>query len=127
MTSLLRRCAAFLLLVAGTAHAGSVSPYSAEACNAALAAGKPVVLEVHADWCPTCRAQAPIVQSLVKTPKYDAFTVFVVDYDQQKDVRKQFNVARQSTLIVFSQGKEVTRSTGDTAVEAIAAQFDKAL
>ncbi len=122
-----RVAAAALLFATGVVQAGSVSPYTAEACNAALAAGTPVVLEVHADWCPTCRAQAPIVQSLVKDPKYDKFAVFVVDYDKQKDVRKQFNVARQSTLVVFSGGKEVGRSTGVTAPEAIAAEFDKAL
>ena len=122
-----RFAAAALLLAAGVAHAGSISPYTAEACSAALAAGTPVVLEVHADWCPTCRAQAPVVQALVKDPKYEKFTVLVVDYDKQKDVRRQFNVARQSTLVVFSGGKEVSRSTGVTAPEAIAAEFDKAL
>jgi thioredoxin 1 len=32
--------------------------------------GKSILVEVHAPWCPTCRAQAPIVNELLKKKEY---------------------------------------------------------
>lgn len=126
--SLFARLAAVLsLFLATVAHAGSVTPYTADAYSQALTAGTPVLVQVHADWCPTCRAQAPVVAKLAADPKYAAFTVLVVDYDAQKDVRKQLNVPRQSTLLVFKGGAEVARATGITSADSISALLDKAL
>src|SRR4051794_18915025 len=72
MTILPRRifnCAilAAALLVAGgfsTAWAGTAVPFSAAAFKAAQAAGNPILVEIHADWCPTCKAQVPILDKL---------------------------------------------------------------
>jgi hypothetical protein len=36
-------------------------------------------------------------------------------------------IAQQSTFVVFRNGKEVARSTGETNKDAIAALFDRAL
>ena len=40
------------------------SVYSAEAFKAAQASGSPILVEIHADWCPTCKAQKPIIDKL---------------------------------------------------------------
>jgi len=50
-----------------------------------------------------------------------------VDFDQQKPVVKAFKADRQSTLIVFKDGREVGRSLGDTSEEGIAGLLKKAL
>lgn len=47
-----------LILVMAPVVAGE-EPFSADRL---LANGQPVVVDLHADWCPTCRAQAPIVR-----------------------------------------------------------------
>ena len=127
MSPFARLAAVLSMLLATVAHAGPVTPYTADAYSQALAAGTPVLVQVHADWCPTCRAQAPVVAKLAADPKYAAFTMLVVDYDAQKDVRKQLNVPRQSTLLVFKGGAEVARATGITSADAIGALLDKAL
>jgi thioredoxin 1 len=88
----------------------SAETYSDEAFNAAKASGKPFVIEFHADWCPTCRAQAPALRSLVGS----TFNILTVNFDAQKSVVKQFGVRRQSTLIVFKNGTEVGRAVGIT-------------
>jgi thioredoxin 1 len=89
--------------------------------------GKPILVAVHADWCPTCRAQAPVVLELLKTPEFQGVTALRVDFDKQKDIVKTFKVQYQSTLIVFKGGKEVGRSTGDTKKDAVAALLKKSL
>jgi thiol-disulfide isomerase/thioredoxin len=95
--------------------------------DALLKSGKPTLVMVHADWCPTCRAQAPIVSDLLKKPPLAVITALRVDFDGQTDVVKAFKVTTQSTLIVFKAGHEVGRSTGDTHRESIEALLKRAL
>lgn len=89
--------------------------------------GKPTLVMIHADWCATCKAQAPVVSELLSTPEYTTMTALHVNFDQQKDVLKSFKVTAQSTLIVFKDGREVGRSTGDTKKDGIAALLKKAI
>jgi thiol-disulfide isomerase/thioredoxin len=116
---------AFILLTA-PAMAGE-QPYSAATLDRMLAAGQPVAVDFHADWCPICRAQAPIVKDLLATPELKNVTVLIADYDTELALRKSLKVANQSTLVVFRQGKEVARSTGDTSREGLAALLKKAI
>ena len=117
--------AAAIILSAG-AWAGEV-PYSKAAFDKALAEKRPVIAYFHADWCPVCKAQAPLVEQLLKEPRMKDVTLFLADYDKEKDLKKALRVSSQSTFVVFKGGKEVARSTGETAKEKLAAVFDKAL
>lgn len=103
---------ALVLLAAAAAHA---EPYTQEAFDRLLSEGKPTLVAVHADWCPTCKRQAPIIDALLKQAPYSAITLLKVDFDKQKDVVKSLHVPRQSALIVYKNGKEVGRSLGDTS------------
>jgi thiol-disulfide isomerase/thioredoxin len=116
---------AFLLLTAPVFAAEA--PYSAAALDRLLASGQPVAVDFHADWCPTCRAQAPIVKDLLSTPEFKNVTVLIANYDTELALRKSLNVTEQSTLVVFRHGKEVARSTGDTTREGLAALLRRAL
>ena len=102
-------------------------PYDKVQFDTALAQGKPVIVDFSASWCPTCKAQKPIVEALMKEKKLEPVTLFVADYDQETALKKQLGVTQQSTFVVFKAGKEVGRSTGQTQKQAIADLFDKAL
>jgi len=115
-----------LLMVASSAMADTV-PYTQAIFDKLQHEGQPILVGVHADWCPTCRAQAPIIESLIKQKNYRGITSLRVDFDNQKDVLRAFHVSRQSTLIVFKGGKEVGRSLGDTSPEGIESLLRKAL
>lgn len=125
MLKLLRAFILLPFLAAGIAHADT--PFDTAKFDALNKEGKPILVSVHADWCPTCKAQAPIVDELLKTPELQGINALRVDFDQQKDVVKRFKVQYQSTLIVFKGGKEVGRSTGDTKKDGIAALLKKAI
>ncbi|HEY9130951.1 MAG TPA: thioredoxin family protein [Dyella sp.] len=117
-----------LLGLALTAHALAAEvPFNQQQFDQALAAGKPAVVYFHADWCPTCRAQQPIVSRLAKEQQFQPVTVFVADFDKESALKKSLRVAQQSTFVVFKQGHEVTRSTGQTQESAIRATFQSAL
>lgn len=123
MTTFLRAAAAAILIAMPLmAHAGQ--PYDAKAFAEAQEAGKSILVDVHASWCPTCAQQKPIIESLEKAnPK---LMVFLVDFDTAKDALKRFRVQYQSTLIVFKGKAEVARSTGDTDPKVIGALVAKA-
>jgi thioredoxin 1 len=109
------------------AWANTPVPFSAEAFKAAQASGSPILVEIHADWCPTCKAQTPILDKLTADPKFKDLKVFRVDFDAMKPVVRQFGAQMQSTLIVFKGSAEQGRSVGDTKQASIAALLDKSL
>lgn len=97
-------------LSAGAAQAAEA--FTKQAFMAAQEAGKPILVHVTAPWCPTCRAQKPVVGMIEKDSP--ALMVYEVDFDTQKDALKDFNVTQQSTLIAFAGKAETGRSTGVT-------------
>lgn len=115
-----------LLAAVSWAHALEIKPYTAAALSSAQQAGKPVALHFHADWCPTCRAQDKVLQSIKAEPGLD-LTLLSVDYDTEKELKKRFNVRAQSTIIVLRGQKETARSVGDTTPDGIRAVLKSAL
>ncbi|MGJ4890590.1 thioredoxin family protein [Bradyrhizobium sp. HKCCYLRH3099] len=111
----------------GAAFAVDTTPYSDAAFKAAQTAGQPILIEIHAGWCPTCKAQKPIIDRLAAEPKFKDLKIFRVDFDDQKPVVKGFGAQMQSTLIVFKGASEAGRSVGDTKEASIAALLDKSL
>lgn len=107
-----------VLLASSWAQALTVTPYSAAAFAKLQAAGEPVALHFHADWCPTCRAQDKSVEALKADPAL-TLTVLSVDYDKESELKKQLNVRSQSTFIVYRGKVEKTRNIGETSVEGI--------
>ena len=89
--------------------------------------GKPVVLHIHAEWCSTCRAQQTALNDLMLLPEFKNLPVLRVNFDTEEALLSAYKVRRQSTFIVFKNGKEVARSTGETYSTAIAALLNKAL
>ena len=117
---------ALLVAAASMAQAFEVKPYSAQALADAEKAGQPVALHFHADWCPTCRAQDKVLQSM-KTEKGMDLTVMVANYDTEKDLKRRFRVNSQSTIIVLKGTKETARLIGDTSADGIRGALKSAL
>ena len=115
-----------LLSATALAHALDVKPYSAEALAQAQKADMPVALHFRADWCPTCRAQDKVLESLKAEPGL-GLTVLAVNYDTEKELKKQYKINTQSTLVVLHGQKEAARLVGDTSANGIRTALKSAL
>lgn len=121
------------LVILATLPLGSIAramehtPFDQAAFEAAQAAGRPILVEVTAPWCPVCKAQAPILSRLKSEPRFKDLVGFNIDFDTQKDLLRKFNVQKQSTLIVFKGKLETGRSTGDTNAASIETLLGKSI
>jgi thioredoxin len=101
-------------------------PYEQARFDALNKGGQPILVWIHADWCPTCKAQGRVLDELLPTPKLRGLTVLKVDFDSQKPLVRAFRAVSQSTFILFKDGREVARSLGDTRRDSILAFLKKA-
>lgn len=115
------------LSLTGAAGASEATPFTPEALDQAKAAGHSVLVEISAPWCPTCRAQKPILAELLGQPKFKDVVVLTIDFDSQKDALRALKAQTQSTLIVFKGADEKGRSVGDTNKASIETLLDKSL
>ena len=58
-----------------------------------------------------------MLKDLTQMPEFKGITVFVANFDTEKVLERSLGVTRQSTIVVFKDGKESARSTGDTQRE----------
>ncbi|AZO11982.1 thioredoxin [Mesorhizobium sp. M3A.F.Ca.ET.174.01.1.1] len=112
------------LACAQTAKAGDRMAYTPQAFEDAQKAGKPILVDISASWCPICKAQKQVLAKLLPSAAYADIAVFEVDFDAQKDVVRAFGARMQSTLITFKGKKEVGRLVGVTKADAIKRLLD---
>lgn len=114
-----------LSTLASLAMAGEIKPYSTQEFDKLTQAGKPVLVDVSAPWCPTCKAQKPILEGLMQQPAYRDVTMLTVDFDSNGDALKRLKVRMQSTLVAFKGATEAGRSVGDTTPAGIESLIKK--
>lgn len=126
MIKFMHRTFLILALAMSTAVAANI-PFEQANFDQLLKQGKPVVLHIHADWCPTCRAQQAVLDELMPMAEFKDLPVLRANFDKETSLLRTYKVRNQSTFIVFKNGKEVTRSTGETDKARIADFLKKAL
>ncbi|KAF1732393.1 Thioredoxin-like protein [Beauveria bassiana] len=73
--------------------------------DAILSSTTRVVVDFYADWCPPCRAIAPIFSKLAEEHSLPGQLAFVkVNVDHVKNVAQRYNVSAMPTFVFFRDG-----------------------
>ncbi len=107
------------LMMMAPAFAADFKPYNKVEFDKLVASGQPVLVHVHADWCPTCKRQLTVLGPMLKDAANAKVNAITVDFDTETAFKQANRIGGQSTLIAYKGGKEVARSVGVTDAAAI--------
>jgi len=77
-----------------------------------------VLVEFFATWCPHCQRMMPVVGQ-IKEALSDAVDVYQLDIDLNDDEAQTMKVEIVPTFIIYKDGREVWRRSGETDKEEI--------
>ena len=126
MFSLLFQSAAFACSLCGSTEA-KAEAIGLKTINEAVKSNPNTVIAFHSNSCGTCKVQKPKLQALLLKEKYSPIKDIFLDFDSEEEVRKKLKVNYPSTIIIFKNGSEVARVTGETNEDALQKLLDKGL
>lgn len=80
--------------------------------DAAISQAPVVLVEFYASWCPHCRKMMPVVDQ-IKELLGTQVPVIQLDIDDNKDLSSQEQVESIPTFIVYRDGREQWRHSGE--------------
>lgn len=69
-----------------------------------------VLVDFNASWCGPCRMLRPILEDIAH--ERSSSKIVSIDVDEEAELAIKYNVSSIPCLILFKDGKEVTRSIG---------------
>ncbi|KAL7931336.1 thioredoxin-like protein [Trichoderma chlorosporum] len=76
-----------------------------------------VALDFYADWCPPCKAIAPLYQTLADKHSADNQLAFAkVNVDHVQEVAAKYGITAMPTFLFFKQGEQVAVN-GEAAIQ----------
>jgi len=84
------------------------------------------LVDFNAPWCAPCRAQRPIIEKLSEEFKGRA-AVLEMNVDENQQTAMHLGIASIPTLIIFKNGKEVTRFVGLQNAESLSSAIQRTL
>jgi thioredoxin 1 len=85
--------------------------FSDESAKEAIASGKPVVIDVWAEWCGPCKALAPVIEEL-STEYEGKIIIGKYNADENSDIASEYLVSALPTILMFKEGKKVDKLVG---------------
>jgi thioredoxin 1 len=84
-----------------------------------------VLVDFYADWCGPCRMLTPVIEELAQELEGKA-TIAKIDTDQSVNIASEFEVNSIPTLILFKDGKVVSRAVGLKDLNALRKMVNEA-
>lgn len=86
----------------------------------------PVLVDLWASWCGPCRMVSPALEQLA-TERAGQLKLVKVDVDANRAVSQRFEVQAVPTLLVFDNGRVLSRQSGATPIGALRSWLDEVL
>ncbi len=91
-----------------------------------LESNVPVLVDFWAEWCGPCRMVAPILEKLQKEFE-GKISIVKIDLDANSNFSGIYGIQSIPTLIVFNNGKEVSRIVGAQGEARFKQEIEKVL
>lgn len=85
---------------------------------------KTVLVEFYASWCPHCQKMMPVVAQ-VKQLLEGTADVYQFDIDENNELANQEKVESIPTFIVYENGKEMWRHSGEISGDVLLAKVQQ--
>ncbi len=92
--------------------------------NDLINSGKTVLIEFFASWCPHCQRMMPIVQQIRELLE-GKVGVYQFDIDEYKELAEENRVESIPTFIVYKDGKEMWRQSGEMAADVLLSKIQQ--
>ena len=92
--------------------------------NEVMHSDKPVLVDFYADWCGPCKMLSPVLHELAEE-KADTLKIGKVNVDEQMELAMRFQVSSIPMVVLFKDGKPVTKSVGFRPKAEIAAMVEE--
>lgn len=83
------------------------------------ASGDPLLVEIYASWCPTCKAQHEAFEQIEESGRRPAIRAIRVDFDRDADFRKSLGINYTGALLIFQGEQRITEGDGLVTPDSI--------
>lgn len=94
--------------------------------NDLIRSSKVVIVEFFATWCPHCQRMMPIVAQIKELLENQA-EVHQFDIDKNQELADELKVQSIPTFILYKNGKEIWRQSGEMEAETLLGKIQSAL
>lgn len=101
-------------------------PFTQERFDELRESGAVVLVDIFADWCPTCAKQQKLIQQYRDENPDKQFHVLEVDFDDNKRAVRELRAPRQSTILLFKGNEQYWYSVAETRYEVFERELNKA-
>ncbi|MGB2762627.1 MAG: thioredoxin [Minisyncoccales bacterium] len=85
---------------------------------------KPVLVDMYTDWCPPCKAIAPIIERIAENCE-GKIKVGKLNVDEAKETAITYGIEVIPTLIIFKQGEVVDKIIGLVSHEDLVQKIEQ--
>lgn len=94
--------------------------------NNIIDSSKVVMVEFFATWCPHCQRMMPVVEQIKELLDGRA-DIYQFDIDKNQEAADSLNVESLPTFIVYRDGKEVWRQSGEMDGQVLLSKIESYL
>lgn len=116
-----------LLMATMQSVSAQSTPFTEARFDSLQAAGELILVDIWADWCPTCAKQEKVLANYHKMYPDSPIHFLKVDFDSQKEWVKKFKAPRQSTFILFRGEEQLWFSVAETRERVVFAELNDAV